>query len=220
MNIVKINGIPEWAIDYMKIDDVGYLFGKIKWTDEEWKKIQEINSKITIEEQEEIADFMEEKGLYLLLDTEGDRYFSSHPAFGSECMVYDCWFEAKEGVVGDEDLEDDEILNEGFRKKPLNERNNYNYTHFAVHKKLGKILNGWDFSDYDPEDLRSDKRYYFMDDLEDMGLNPKDYKILTYKTLMRLGIDPDDNSNWLNVTDVNALNEGFKGFKKKRLTRF
>jgi hypothetical protein len=33
----------------------------------------------------------------------------------------------------------------------------------------------------------------------DYGFNPKDYKIVTGKYLLRQGIDPNDNNNWANA---------------------
>lgn len=102
MNIVKINKIPEWAVYYM-------YYGE--------------DDNLTEEDIVEIEEFMEKEGLLRLVDVG----FSSHPAFGLATDCYDCWFEADEGVVGDEVLdhvlEDDEILNEGFKgfkKKALN----------------------------------------------------------------------------------------------------
>lgn len=77
--------------------------------------------------------------------------------------------------------------------------NNDNYTHFAVNKTTGKIVNGWDYSGHDGDELRMYKRDYFIVDLEDYGLKPKDYKILTRRSLDRMGINPDDNSNWANI---------------------
>lgn len=73
-----------------------------------------------------------------------------------------------------------------------------NYTHFAVNKNTKMIVNGWDYSGYDPSELRQFKRDYFFDDLEDYGLNPKDYTIVTRAYLERQGIDPNDQSNWAN----------------------
>ena len=73
-----------------------------------------------------------------------------------------------------------------------------NYTHFAVNKETKKIVNGWDYNGYDPSELRQFKRDYFFDDLEDYGLNPKDYTIVTRDYLERKGIDPNDQSNWAN----------------------
>ena len=77
-------------------------------------------------------------------------------------------------------------------------QNNQNYTHFAVNKTTNKIVNGWDYAEYDPEELRQFKRDYFIQDLIDYDLNPKQYKIVTSKYLLRQGIDPNDNHNWAN----------------------
>lgn len=77
-------------------------------------------------------------------------------------------------------------------------KNNQNYSHFAVNKSTNKIVNGWDYDGYDPEELRQFKKDYFIVDLIDYDLDPKQYKIVTKKYLLRQGIDPDDNSNWAN----------------------
>lgn len=91
------------------------------------------------------------------------------------------------------------IVNNSVRKY-LKEayQNNQNYTHFAVNRETLKIVNGWTYSDIDPSELRQFKNDYFIVDLVDYGLDPKQYKILTRKTLIRQGIDPDDNNNWAN----------------------
>jgi hypothetical protein len=96
-------------------------------------------------------------------------------------------------------------------KKCINEscneesfQNNQNYTHFAVSKRSGKILNGWDYSEYDPSELRQFRKDYFDIDMQDYGFDPKSYKIVTGKYLLRQGIDPDDNSNWANNDEANA----------------
>lgn len=92
----------------------------------------------------------------------------------------------------------------GYGGKAINEesfQNNQNYTHFAVSKKSGKILNGWDYSEYDPSELRQFKKDYFDIDMQDYGFDPKSYKIVTGKYLLRQGVDPDDNSNWTNNDD-------------------
>jgi glycogen synthase len=75
---------------------------------------------------------------------------------------------------------------------------NGGYSHFAVSKTTGKIVNGWDYHGIDPSELRSDKRYYFVDDLEDFGFNPNNIKILSLKSLERQGLDPNDDNNWAN----------------------
>ena len=77
-------------------------------------------------------------------------------------------------------------------------KNNQNYSHFAVNKATNKIVNGWDYSEYDPSELRQFKKDYFDVDMADYGFNPRDYKIVTGKYLLRQGIDPDDNNNWAN----------------------
>jgi hypothetical protein len=76
---------------------------------------------------------------------------------------------------------------------------NRKYTHFAVLKKNNKIVNGWEYKGYDPEELKSDKNHYFNYDLRDMEVNHKDVSILKKATLIKRGIDPFDNKNWNNV---------------------
>lgn len=72
------------------------------------------------------------------------------------------------------------------------------YTHFAVNKGSGKIVNGWDYNGYDPNELRQFKNDYFFNDLKDYGLDPKEYTILSKNRLVRGGIDPNDQANWSN----------------------
>ena len=87
------------------------------------------------------------------------------------------------------------------KKKALTEesfQNNQGYSHFAVNKATNKIVNGWDYADYDPNELRQFKNDYFTRDLIDYDLDPKQYKIVTGKYLLRQGIDPNDNNNWAN----------------------
>ena len=98
------------------------------------------------------------------------------------------------------------IISEGLNSNisPDGFKNNQNYTHFAVSKRSGKILNGWDYSEYDPSELRQFKKDYFDVDMQDYGFDPKSYKIVTGKYLLRQGVDPDDNSNWANNDEANA----------------
>lgn len=77
-------------------------------------------------------------------------------------------------------------------------RNNQGYSHFAVNKVTNKIVNGWDYKGYDPNELRQFKKDYFDVDLVDYDLDPKQYKIVSGKFLLRQGIDPNDNNNWAN----------------------
>ena len=74
-----------------------------------------------------------------------------------------------------------------------------NFTHFAVNKQTNLIVDGWDYSGYDTEDLKDFKADYFYDDLRDNGFNPKAYKILSFKACKRAGMDPNDNINWSNT---------------------
>lgn len=72
------------------------------------------------------------------------------------------------------------------------------YTHFAINKQTGAIVNGWDYHGYESSELRGDKNYYFFDDLKDYGLDPREYTIISKKVLLRRGIDPSDQANWSN----------------------
>lgn len=74
-----------------------------------------------------------------------------------------------------------------------------NYTHFAVNKATNKIVNGWDYHGYDGADLRQNKRDYFIQDLIDYELNPKEYTILTVQGCNKRGVDPYDDNNWANM---------------------
>ena len=88
---------------------------------------------------------------------------------------------------------------ENVHEAKSNKKEEYlDYTHYAVNKQTGKIVNGWDYNGYDSEDLKTFKRDYFFDDLASYDLNPKDYKIVTKKFLIRQGINPDDYANWSN----------------------
>lgn len=67
--------------------------------------------------------------------------------------------------------------------KRINESTMSGDTHFAIHKQTGLCVFSWDYSDEDPEDLRSFKNDYFFIDLKDNGFNPKMFKIVTSKRL-------------------------------------
>jgi hypothetical protein len=68
---------------------------------------------------------------------------------------------------------------------------NKKYAYFAVNKKTNKIIDGWEIVD-DVESLK----YYAKMDLEDNDLNPKDYNLLSAKTLKSRGIDPYSWDSW------------------------
>ena len=88
-------------------------------------------------------------------------------------------------------LSKNSVLNESYAKDG-------NYTHFAVNKATNKIVNGWDYSDYDNEELRQFAKDYFFNDLIDYELDPKQYTILTVNGCKRRGIDPFDDTQWAN----------------------
>jgi hypothetical protein len=106
-------------------------------------------------------------------------------------------------------------------KKEVSKENSYakggkfevdsTYTHFAVGKKDGKIITGWEYKDLDKEDI---KRFTDMD-LKDMDFNPRDFRILTTRFLKSQGIDPFDWSNWKKTSesegDEMAKGGGVKG---------
>ena len=81
--------------------------------------------------------------------------------------------------------------------------NDFNYTHFAVNKNTGLIVNGWDYRGYDSKELKDFKRDYFLQDLIDNGFNPNDFKILIKRNCLKQGINPDDKENyWSNRGEI------------------
>lgn len=96
------------------------------------------------------------------------------------------------------------ILTEGHNNNP-------SYTHYAIHKGQNKIVNGWDYSGIDGEELRAFKKDYFIDDLVDMGMDPKLITILTRKSCEKKGINPDDDNCWSNYPMTEGyMNESVK----------
>lgn len=79
------------------------------------------------------------------------------------------------------------------------ENGTQSYTHFAISKEDGKIVNGWNYSDIEPSELKQFKNDYFFNDLKDMGADPSAYSILSKAALERRGIDPNDMENWENL---------------------
>lgn len=96
----------------------------------------------------------------------------------------------------------------GVDKLPKERQANKKYTHFAVSKSTGKIVNGWETVS-DVESLKE----YAIGDLKDMDLNPKDFKILSKETIIRSGINPFDYNNW-RKTEY-ATGGGVGGYKGK-----
>jgi hypothetical protein len=72
------------------------------------------------------------------------------------------------------------------------------YTHFAVNKNTGKLLEAWNYKGIDREELMQFKKDYFFNDLKDLDLPLKtnEIKIVTKGTLVREGINPEDINAW------------------------
>ena len=97
-----------------------------------------------------------------------------------------------------------EVLMESLSTKMNEKQDNPEYTHLAVNKFTNLIVNGWDYSNEDPQDLKQFKNDYFIIDLKDYGFNPKVYKIITSKFAAKNGIN-----QWSN-TGVFPLKEEYK----------
>jgi hypothetical protein len=90
------------------------------------------------------------------------------------------------------------------------------YTHFAVVKEdtpfngeilptKNKIVTAWDYRGYDTEDLKSDRQWYFTNDIKDMDIKPKSVQIVAAAYLKKRGIDPYTYDNWLKTDLTNKL---------------
>jgi len=90
------------------------------------------------------------------------------------------------------------LENAGLVKPKLNETFEVNpkYTHFAVLKNSGKIVEAWEYGEYDSQELKSEKDWYFFNDLRDNDISPKAVSIVTKKYLERNGINPFNWENW------------------------
>lgn len=105
------------------------------------------------------------------------------------------------------------------KEKLINERreNSQHYTHLAVNKKTGLIVNGWDYSDVDPSELKQFKRDYFMEDLKDYGFNPKAFKIVTTKYAEKTGINQWSSTGVFPLEEENKMQqEGQNPFELAR----
>jgi len=91
----------------------------------------------------------------------------------------------------------------------INESYNTNYTHFAICKKSGKIMNGWDYRDIDGDELKQFSKDYFALDLKDMfpDRKPNEFRILGKNYLLRNNVNPDDMDNWYKFGDNDSINE-------------
>jgi hypothetical protein len=98
-------------------------------------------------------------------------------------------------------------------KPQLNEESKYGvinnkYTHFAILKSSNKILNGWDYRGIDPEELRTEKKYYFFQDLIDNDISPQKVLIYSRQTLKKMGINPFDANSWYKYEADKSIGEG------------
>lgn len=101
------------------------------------------------------------------------------------------------------------------------------YTHFAVEKSSGKILNGWDYKGYDKEELNSEKKHYFYDDVADIwdDIKKSEYTIQTREQLKKKGVEVKDSANWKkqemaeggNISDIKIKDWYTKYFKEDEL---
>ena len=161
-----------------------------------------------IDRYDAVVDFSD---LYIIVSMNNDGYIYVSKVEGSvlddKKLSAELWKEVGECInkinnfnhkltdlhIGGRNYAFESKLHEGH-----NFKNNQNYSHFAVNKNTNKIVNGWDYNGYDPQELKQFKRDYFIQDMIDYGFDPKQYKIYTLKYLMKNGIDPDDNNNWAN----------------------
>lgn len=100
----------------------------------------------------------------------------------------------------------DEMCDDNEKEINENEMNNINpkYTHFAIDKNTNKIVNGWEYdSDMDKESIKE----YCKIDIQDMGLNLKEIKVVTKKFLIKQDINPFDENNWQNIGDNTEIEE-------------
>jgi len=91
-----------------------------------------------------------------------------------------------------------------------------NYTHFAILKKTGQIMNAWNYSGEDPEDIKDTRNgdMYFFNDIQDQypdeGIRKGDVKISGRKNLQ---VDPENIENWYRPN--NEMDEEFSDLNRK-----
>lgn len=96
--------------------------------------------------------------------------------------------------------------------KKLNESKKDKYTHLAVNKFTNLIVNGWDYSDEDQQDLKQFKNSYFITDLKDYGFNPKVYKIVTANFAEKNGINQWSNTGVFPLEEENKMKRDGQDF--------
>lgn len=88
------------------------------------------------------------------------------------------------------------------------------YTHFAINKSTGKIVNGWDYAGVDKEDIKTFSKEDLISDFPENKIG--DFKLVTRKRLESDGVDVSDTKNWYKVkTDNdNKIHENKTTMKK------
>ena len=105
-----------------------------------------------------------------------------------------------------------EVLIESIATKMNENYDNTKYTHLAVNKFTNLIVNGWDYSNEDPQDLKQFKNDYFVVDLKDYGFNPKVYKIITSNFAAKNGIDQWSNTGVFPLEEENKMKQEGEDF--------
>lgn len=93
--------------------------------------------------------------------------------------------------------------------------NTEKYTHLAVNKFTNLIVNGWNYADVEPSELKEFKNDYFIVDLKDYGFNPKVYKIVTSKFAEKNGINQWSNTGVYPLEEENKMKDEGINFSEK-----
>ena len=105
-----------------------------------------------------------------------------------------------------------EVLMESLSTNMNENQDNSEYTHLAVNKFTNLIVNGWDYSNEGPQDLKQFKNDYFIVDLKDYGFNPKVYKIITSKFAAKNGINQWSNTGVFPLEEENKMEQEGEDF--------
>ena len=127
------------------------------------------------------------------------KYINKDKGFKPDTKEFSSYAEAMEWGKANIEKFNPDSINYKFAKGGGTQKKtkiNKKYTHFAVSKETGKIRDAWETLD-DIETLK----YYANIDLKDNDLNPKDFNILSNKTLIRRGVDPYDSDNWTKTSE-------------------
>ena len=93
--------------------------------------------------------------------------------------------------------------------------NTEKYTHLAVNKFTNLIVNGQNYADVEPSELKEFKNDYFIVDLKDYGFNPKVYKIVTSKFAEKNGINQWSNTGVYPLEEENKMKDEGINFSEK-----